>query len=49
MTLNPACALFIFINNRLVPVTSNISSVYEINKDEDGFLYVCCSEENTFG
>ena len=49
MTLHPACALFIFINNRLVPVTSNISSIYEINKDEDGFLYVCCSEENTFG
>jgi len=49
MTLNPACALFIFINNRLIPVTSNISSIYEINKDEDGFLYVCCSEENTFG
>ena len=49
MTLNPACALFIFINNRLIPVTSNISSIYDINKDEDGFLYVCCSEENTFG
>jgi GABA(A) receptor-associated protein len=49
MTLNPACALFIFINNRLVPVTSVISTVYQENKDEDGFLYVCCSEENTFG
>lgn len=49
MTLSPACALFIFINNRLVPVTSVISSVYQENKDEDGFLYVCCSEENTFG
>lgn len=49
MSLNPACALFIFINNRLIPVTSNISSIYDINKDEDGFLYVCCSEENTFG
>lgn len=49
MTLNPACALFIFINNHLVPVTSIISNVYQENKDEDGFLYVCCSEENTFG
>ncbi len=49
MTLSPACALFIFINNRLVPVTSVISTVYQENKDEDGFLYVCCSEENTFG
>lgn len=49
MSLNPACALFIFINNRLVPVTNIVSAVYETNKDEDGFLYVCCSEENTFG
>ena len=49
MTLSPACALFIFINNRLVPVTSIISTIYQENKDEDGFLYVCCSEENTFG
>jgi GABA(A) receptor-associated protein len=49
MSLNPACALFIFINNRLIPVTTVVSTVYETNKDEDGFLYVCCSEENTFG
>ncbi len=49
LTLSPACALFIFINNRLVPVTAVISTVYQENKDEDGFLYVCCSEENTFG
>jgi GABA(A) receptor-associated protein len=49
MSLSPSCALFIFINNRLVPVTSTISTIYESNKDEDGFLYVCCSEENTFG
>jgi hypothetical protein len=26
-----------------------VSTIYELNKDEDGFLYVCCSEENTFG
>lgn len=49
MNLSPACALFIFVNNRLVPVTTIVSTVYETNKDEDGFLYVCCSEENTFG
>ena len=49
MNLNPACALFIFVNNRLITVTTVISSDYETNKDDDGFLYVCCSEENTFG
>jgi GABA(A) receptor-associated protein len=49
MSLNPASALFLFINNRLIPVTTVVSSLYESNKDDDGFLYVCCSEENTFG
>jgi GABA(A) receptor-associated protein len=49
MNLHPASALFIFINNRLIPVTTVVSTVYETNKDEDGFLYVSCSEENTFG
>lgn len=49
MSLNPASALFLFINNRLIPVTTVISTLYETNKDDDGFLYVSCSEENTFG
>lgn len=49
MSLHPASALFIFINNRLIPVTTVVSTVYETSKDEDGFLYVSCSEENTFG
>ena len=42
-------ALFIFIDNKL-PITSELlTSVYEKNKDEDGFLYVTYSGENTFG
>lgn len=49
MKMNPATALFIFIDNLLVPVTTIVSSVYESHKDEDGFMYVSCSEENTFG
>ena len=49
MKMNPATALFIFIDNHLVPVTTTISSLYETHKDEDGFMYICCSEENTFG
>jgi GABA(A) receptor-associated protein len=47
--LTPTTALFIFVNNRLMSVTSTLTSVYEDHKDEDGFLYICCSEENTFG
>lgn len=49
MKMNPATALFIFIDNHLIPVTKVISSMYESHKDEDGFMYICCSEENTFG
>ena len=49
MKLNQATALFIFIDNQLVPVTTTISSLYQSHKDEDGFMYICCSEENTFG
>jgi GABA(A) receptor-associated protein len=42
-------ALFIFINNKLPVATQNLKSVYENEKDEDGFLYVTYSGENTFG
>jgi len=49
MKMNQSTALFVFIDNQLVPVTTVISSLYESHKDEDGFMYICCSEENTFG
>ena len=48
MKMNPATALFIFIDNHLIPVTTVVSSMYESHKDDDGFMYVCW-EENTFG
>ena len=42
-------ALFIFINNKL-PITSDLlKNTYEKEKDEDGFLYIHYSGENTFG
>ena len=42
-------AIFIFVNNKLPPTASLMSTIYEENKDEDGFLYVLYSGENTFG
>jgi GABA(A) receptor-associated protein len=42
-------AIFIFVNNALPPTASLMSTIYEENKDEDGFLYVQYSGENTFG
>ncbi|XP_074564841.1 autophagy-related protein 8C-like [Curcuma longa] len=42
-------AIFIFVKNTLPPTGSMISAVYEEHKDEDGFLYMTYSGENTFG
>jgi len=42
-------ALYIYINNNLVPTANLISNIYNENKDKDGFLYVNYGVENTFG
>jgi GABA(A) receptor-associated protein len=45
----PEKALFMFINNKMYPITSIIGQVYDTNKDSDGFLYITYCQENTFG
>eukprot|EP00947_MAST-08B_sp_MAST-8B-sp1_P004201 g4201.t1 len=47
--LSPEKAIFIFINNVLPPTAMLMSEVYADKKDEDGFLYITYSGENTFG
>lgn len=42
-------AIFIFVNDILPPTAALLSTVYDEHKDEDGFLYVLYSGENTFG
>jgi GABA(A) receptor-associated protein len=42
-------AIFIFINNTIPPTAALMSSMYQANADEDGFLYVTYSGESTFG
>ncbi|KAF3796776.1 Autophagy-related protein 8C [Nymphaea thermarum] len=42
-------AIFVFVNNVLPPTGSLMSTIYEEHKDEDGFLYMTYSGENTFG
>jgi GABA(A) receptor-associated protein len=42
-------ALFIFIKNTIPPTSAPLNSLYEKYKDEDGFLYITYSGENTFG
>ncbi|XP_038995507.1 autophagy-related protein 8f-like isoform X1 [Hibiscus syriacus] len=42
-------AIFIFVDNVLPPTGAIMSTIYDEKKDEDGFLYVTYSGENTFG
>ena len=48
--LAPEHAIFLFVGKNNIPATSKlISEVYNSYKDEDGFLYMIYSGENTFG
>ena len=42
-------ALFIFINNILPPTAALMTQMFEQHMDEDGFLHIVYSGENTFG
>jgi len=42
-------AIFIFIDNLLLPMTQVMGEIYNLHKDPDGFLYVTYRLENTFG
>lgn len=42
-------ALFLFVKDRVLPMSKRIEEVYEQFKDEDLILYVHYSKENTFG
>lgn len=47
--LKPQKAIFIFVNNTLPSPNLLMSQIYKDHKDEDGFLYLTYSSENTFG
>lgn len=49
ISLSPEEAIFIFVNNTLPPSSYLISTIYQQNKDKDGFLYLTITSENTFG
>ncbi|CAK9320924.1 unnamed protein product [Citrullus colocynthis] len=42
-------AIFIFVKDTLPSTGALMSAIYSDNKDEDGFLYMSYSGENTFG
>ncbi|KAK9845688.1 hypothetical protein WJX84_006376 [Apatococcus fuscideae] len=47
--VSPEKAIFMFVKNVLPPTAALIENVYSDHKDEDGFLYITYSGENTFG
>ena len=48
-TITAEKALFVFVGDIMPPTGENMAVLYENNKDEDGFLYITYSGENTFG
>jgi len=49
MKVKPEQAVFMFLNNMIVPTGGEIGNIYREFKDDDGFLYMVISTENTFG
>ena len=49
LTLRPAQAIFLLVNNTLVTPTLTIKDIYDKHKETDGFLYIIYKFENTFG
>ena len=47
--VNSEKALFIFCNGKIPTGTLPLSVLYNENKDDDGFLYIKYTSENTFG
>ncbi|XP_012482277.1 autophagy-related protein 8i [Gossypium raimondii] len=47
--LSPGKAHFVFVHNTLPQTASLMGCVYNSFKDDDGFLYMCYSTEETFG
>jgi len=49
VALQPAQALFLFVDGKIPASTATIASVYRDSKSDDGFLYVNYAGEDTFG
>lgn len=48
-TLKSTQGLFLFVHETILPNGMPMSQIYEKYQDEDGFLYITYSGENTFG
>merc|ERR1712096_374204 len=49
INLTPEKAILLFVNKIVPSSTATLGEIYSNHKDDDGFLYVAYSGENTFG
>jgi GABA(A) receptor-associated protein len=49
LEVDPAVSIFLFVNRMLYPTGALMATVYEEQRDPDGFLYVTYLGEDTFG
>ena len=49
INLESSQSLFVMINNKLIPNGKTLGEIYQEEKNEDGFLYMIYTSENTFG
>ena len=49
MNLSPEKSLYLFINDKMIPCSSLLASIYDSEKADDGFLYINYGGESTFG
>lgn len=49
LKIDETVALFIFINEKILLGSDLLGNIYEKNRDDDGFLYIKYTGENTFG
>ena len=49
MTLDAHKAMFLLVGNRMAASASLMNTLYESDRDVDGFLYITVHTENTFG
>lgn len=47
--LSPETAMFLYIDQVLPATSATMGAIYDEHKEEDGFLYIAYSGENTFG
>ena len=47
--LQPQEAIFVYVNNTLVPINKMVHDLWENYHNEDGFIYLTICKENTFG